>query len=735
MANPADNGTGRRDDAASEASQGGRLPPGPLARALRIPLRRWRLSACCLLLSAGIALVIGLAFRQKSYNVECVLVYTPPPQSEELKNVYTSSKVETLEKLIDSQDNLMALKEERQLPLSVEVLRKKIKVDPGLRSEAAVVTLTWGEPNEGADMLNRLAELHIRQVRRIRRDRTEKSVASQTASVDEAEKDLMRKKREYEEFLAAYRSLLDTRADSDEVAKALDQFNAQILDIQRKGQAAEANLRELARQLAETEAKLDWTPERQEKDLEAEGDASYLQKKRDLRNRLAEQKAVLAQAIIEVRDMEQKLLTEERLRRSGAGIPEKYAEAQANYDKACTKQLETDRAVQEVEANLRKLPAEHMRSKKTRIVEKMTDVRAEIKAGAEAVIDIEKRKKLLLEDRARRADAPGGANRTEVLARADLLKTGVEAAGKELDRRNRELTALKRLEQDDRDEVRLAVPAAAPPEAAGSNFKKLVAAAFAVSALLLFGGLIAFDKVTNQSSGLSVAERLGLPVLATLPGAAAADRPAQPQARSAALRLRQSLPDAGGILLCSPLNDDAAAEGMTFELGRCLALQGERVLILDARIGRTSDGLPAWVDRLVALRTSDLSLLERDGAGAPGLVQCLVFEDQPVGRFVRPTRVPGLDYLPAGGPCRLTDVLAAQSMRDLLTVLHRRYSLVVFLGPALAQGVDTEILAGYVNGLLVLVNPPATACTPQTEEFLRSLREADAPLAGAVLCE
>src|SRR5262249_17735336 len=150
--------------------------------------------------------------------------------------------------------------------------------------------------------------------------------------------------------------------------------------------------------------------------------------------------------------------------------------------------------------------------------------------------------------------------------------------------------------QDDRDEVRVAVAATAPPDAAGSNFKKLFAATFALTSLLLFGCLIVQDKVANRGLGATVAERLGLPVLATLPGNSGPEG-AAPQARAVALRLRQSLPEAGGTLLCSPLNDDAAAEGMTFEVSRCLALQGERVLILDTRIGRPSDGLPAWVDR------------------------------------------------------------------------------------------------------------------------------------------
>src|SRR5262249_11678341 len=135
---------------------------------------------------------------------------------------------------------------------------------------------------------------------------------------------------------------------------------------------------------------------------------------------------------------------------------------------------------------------------------------------ADAVTDLDKRKKFLVEERKKRLEEQGLSNRTEVLARADLLKTAVEMAGKERERRLKELTAVKRLQDDDRAEVRVAVRAEPPPDAAGSNFKKLAAATFAAMVLLLFGGLIVTDRVANSSTPRNVSERLGLPVLATL---------------------------------------------------------------------------------------------------------------------------------------------------------------------------------------------------------------------------
>jgi Mrp family chromosome partitioning ATPase len=99
-----------------------------------------------------------------------------------------------------------------------------------------------------------------------------------------------------------------------------------------------------------------------------------------------------------------------------------------------------------------------------------------------------------------------------------------------------------------------------------------------------------------------------------------------------------------------------------------------------------------------------------------------------------PTQITAVDYLPAGGPYPVTDVLASEAMRDLLEACRKKYSLILLLGPAVSKSIDTEILAAYVNGLVLVLNEPLGACTPETRSFFQSLKEADVPLLGAVLC-
>lgn len=102
--------------------------------------------------------------------------------------------------------------------------------------------------------------------------------------------------------------------------------------------------------------------------------------------------------------------------------------------------------------------------------------------------------------------------------------------------------------------------------------------------------------------------------------------------------------------------------------------------------------------------------------------------------FIWPTRIQAVDYFPAGGPYKVSDVLASQAMKDLLDTLGKTYTLILLVGPALSYTVDTEILAAYAHGIAVVLNELLRGLTPSVAQFVQSLREANAPLLGAVLC-
>src|SRR5438105_7522416 len=115
-------------------------------------------------------------------------------------------------------------------------------------------------------------------------------------------------------------------------------------------------------------------------------------------------------------------------------------------------------------------------------------------------------------------------------------------------------------------------------------------------------------------------------------------------------------------------------------------------------VERRADGQPPEVVPLDA----DVSGTEAGGLGVAGLVQYLVFEGQDHAQFIYHTRLPGVDYMPAGGPYPVTDALASEPMAELVQTVRQEYTLLLVVGPALARSVDTEILAAYADGMIVV---------------------------------
>jgi Mrp family chromosome partitioning ATPase len=117
-----------------------------------------------------------------------------------------------------------------------------------------------------------------------------------------------------------------------------------------------------------------------------------------------------------------------------------------------------------------------------------------------------------------------------------------------------------------------------------------------------------------------------------------------------------------------------------------------------------------------------------------GLVQYLVFEGQAPKKLIVPTRIPTVEYMPAGGPYPVTDALASDPMSELVQEMRRQYSLILVVGPAIARGTDTEILASYADGVVFVVNGSLSSVTPAVETFFRSLKETNVALLGSILC-
>jgi Mrp family chromosome partitioning ATPase len=204
--------------------------------------------------------------------------------------------------------------------------------------------------------------------------------------------------------------------------------------------------------------------------------------------------------------------------------------------------------------------------------------------------------------------------------------------------------------------------------------------------------------------------------------------------RGLALRLRQFVPDKGGTILFSPIVDSPVVDDLVASVSRFLGMRDERVLIVDTRLADPGPAaLVRHVERPVEIMAADGGSAPRRAPGLAGLVQFLVFEGHDVKDFIHSTGLGSVDLLPAGGPYPLTDVLASEPMKEMLNRLRKEYSVILMVGPAATHTTDTEILAAYVHGMVVVLNGQDSGEVP-LPAFFQSLREANAPLLGSVLC-
>jgi Mrp family chromosome partitioning ATPase len=685
------------------------LPPGLLATAVRAPLRRWPLSLAGILVGAAFAVLAGLAFSEKSWKAEGVLVYSPVPLPESRKGSYSPQKLETLIAIIKATSDLETLRQEFDLAMTVEVLNKKIKVEQEPRSEKVSVSLEWGDRDTGTAIVNRLMELHTRHVNSIQKGKTTEMMLTLQSQLQEYQTSGTAARQELVEFLSK-KDIIDIEKERARLDRDIAEADKNLTEARDKIAEFPQRFRELDEQSTKLNNDL------QSKSLAdlakaAEEDRDYRKRRKDLEDNSREEERHRSESEKEFRAADQEARSVEPLLRTNAISRSEATKLRATADLLRLKVQNSERKLKDMAEDINQLPRDYFLAKAADLRKKRSDLQEEVRSKEAKIGQLEESANVVRERKGKR-----------------LV---VLAAGSELEKKYKELDS-RRLQCEEQlsdlrtlgSEVKIDTPATPQRDPFASNFKKLAAMVFVAPMGLFFSGMVLFDVVSNLGTARTLARRLKLPVLGRFPAPGKAAVPAE--SRALALRLRQSVAEPGAVLLVTPLSGRSGVNELVCDVTRYLALQDEKVLILDGRIGDSQEmAPPPWVSPLESMSNGT----------STGLVQYLVFDGQSVWDSILPTRLPGVEYLPAGGPCSTTDVLASQQMRDLLQTLRQHYSLIVIAGPSADHPIDTEILSGYADGVLAVVGGSAGAFPPDAEELVRSLQDAGAPLLGAVVCE
>jgi hypothetical protein len=731
----------------------GEEPPGrrrflgidPL-RVLQALRQRAKLIGGAVALCALIALLAGAIFGAPAYRAQATLVFNPLPIPENQKSLIPVQKFETLAGLVTSPSNLQTLADEFGLKIEPPVMKNFFKVEePPVGAEKITIVLDWPEPQRGAELVNRLTAIFIARTAAARIHQIDGYYGDTEKSLRDCKVRLRAARDDYHKILDEAK-IPDLKIELERVSKELSDIDVESAMRRREIDNIHAQTQREKEYMEELNEKV-----RRRDPIQGAANEEYRRRMQDLLLAITQEEGKLARASVLL-----KKAREERKRL------ERYVR-----DKIVT-QTELDSVVKEInqlepevttgEKVVQQLRAEydqHRQNPASPLIQqsllrlrelelKLSGAEGEL-AGTGVRLAAKRQEATRLAEVKRRADEP--ARRLE---RAEAEQKLLEE----------QLATLRGLKGSDIKEFLVESPAKPSPSPVSSSTQRIMLGTFCVPMLLFLLGIVGMAMVSERWRAESLAERMRLPVLARATAVSEAGDPIQrkclsaEESRSLALRLRQYVPQTGAAILFSPLRDSDDVDDLIGALGQSLAMRDERVLIVDARLNRGRlANLVKMVERPVETVTAssiqsgellasgrglafDLSdngelVLDDTDPCYAGLGHYLIFADQSPAAFIHPTTTRGVALLPAGGDSPGLDALASEPMRSLLNQVRKDYSIVLLVGPAVTQGTDTEILAAYADGMVVVMN--GGFGNDAAERCFQALKDVNAPLLGAVV--
>ena len=125
-------------------------------------------------------------------------------------------------------------------------------------------------------------------------------------------------------------------------------------------------------------------------------------------------------------------------------------------------------------------------------------------------------------------------------------------------------------------------------------------------------------------------------------------------------------------------------------------------------------------------------LVTGDATSLQGLGEYLSYEVEDPKEVVWPSRLPGVECLPAVRPAVVPDLLGSARMYDLLQTLSRRFSLTLIDAPPVLRYADAEMLAGAADAILLVVQSGRCRAAA-LQKAVERLRRTGVPVIGAIL--
>jgi Mrp family chromosome partitioning ATPase len=202
-----------------------------------------------------------------------------------------------------------------------------------------------------------------------------------------------------------------------------------------------------------------------------------------------------------------------------------------------------------------------------------------------------------------------------------------------------------------------------------------------------------------------------------------------------ALRIQQSAPDGGSMIMFSSIDEAGSAAELTAATAECLAQRMERVLVIDATAPNLSS---QRLTKLLAPSEASDKVHRFNGdfwvngdENFPGLAELFHGECTRYDDLIRTSSIAGVDVVTSGIQNFPREAMASRSLTEFMDACRLRYSHILVHGPALVQKADAQMLAARADGI-VLTASKRIARDIRARSALVELIELGAPLIGIV---
>ncbi len=310
-----------------------------------------------------------------------------------------------------------------------------------------------------------------------------------------------------------------------------------------------------------------------------------------------------------------------------------------------------------------------------------------------------------------------------------------------------QLAGSRQLEKCKVREFTIVSPATLAKEVA-PNWLKRIVVIFSASMMILMIPVIGWEFLSSRGTAAdAAARRFGLPVLARMSrGSLVSTQPGlsvsgKEELRLLALRIQQFIPNAGSVILFSPLDPADSPIGVICQLAECFADREERVLIVDMGISTTA-GRDLLLTRYMtvseqsdnehrAAATTANGVAARKPAAALGITDFLRDESLDFASLVTTPTCERVHCIPAGEREFPRECFGTRRMTDFLEQCRRRYSMVLVSAPPASESADLQMLAARSDGILFTASQGKRRAR-HNYHALQELMDLDAPVLGVV---